>query len=51
MNIEQQLHEINQRNQQRVKDTIEKLGTKYLCHPINRVKKLERKQTTLKGTQ
>lgn len=50
MNIEEQLQQLQKRNEERVKEVIAKLGTKYLCHPANRVKKVERKQSTLKGT-
>ncbi len=49
MNIEQQLLEIRQRNEQRVKGAIEQLGTKYLLHPSNHVKKLKIKKGSLHG--
>jgi len=39
MMSDEQLQELQQRNMQRVKDAIEKLGNKYLCHPDNRVKR------------
>lgn len=47
MNIEQQLMEMRQRNEQRVKDAIEQLGSKYLLHPSNHVKKQDIKKGTL----
>jgi hypothetical protein len=47
MNIEQQLLDIRQRNEQRVKGAIEQLGTKYLLHPSNYVKKVDVKKGTL----
>lgn len=40
MNIEQTLLEIRSRNEERVRDAIAKMGTKYLLHPTNRVKKV-----------
>jgi hypothetical protein len=47
MNIEQLLMEIRQRNEQRVRDAIEQLGSKYLLHPSNYVKKQDVKKGTL----
>jgi hypothetical protein len=40
MNIEQTLLEIRSRNEERLRDAIAKMGTKYLLHPANRVKKV-----------
>ncbi len=37
--LEQELHEIRQRNLERAKQAIAKLGSKYLCHPSNQVKR------------
>jgi hypothetical protein len=48
MNIEQQLNEIRERNNERLKDAINRLGTKYLLHPNNRVKKIKPKKGHLK---
>lgn len=48
MNIEQQLNEIRERNNERLKDAIARLGTKYLLHPVNRVKKIKTKKGYLK---
>lgn len=48
MNIEQQLNEIRERNNERLKAAIERLGTKYLLHPVNRVKKMKVKKGNLK---
>jgi hypothetical protein len=48
MNIEQQLNEIRERNNERLKDAINRLGTKYLLHPNNRVKKIKPKKGQLK---
>jgi hypothetical protein len=50
MNIEQQLQEIQQRNFERAKQAILKLGEKYLCHPSNRVQRKTPKQVLSKGT-
>ena len=47
MNIEQQLMEIRQRNEQRVKGAIEQLGSKYLMHPSNHIKKQDIKKGML----
>jgi hypothetical protein len=44
MNIEQQLNEIRERNNERLKDAINRLGTKYLLHPTNRVKDISNDQ-------
>lgn len=44
MNIEQTLLEIRSRNEERLRDAIIKMGTKYLLHPANRVKKLNLKK-------
>ena len=49
MNIEQQLQETQQRNFERAKQAILKLGKKYLCHPNNRVQRKAPKQVLLKG--
>jgi hypothetical protein len=40
MNIEQTLLEIRSRNEERLRDAIARMGTKYLLHPANRVKKV-----------
>lgn len=50
MSIEQQLQEIQQRNFERAKQAILKLGEKYLCHPNNRVQRKTPKQVLSKGT-
>jgi hypothetical protein len=44
MHIEQTLLEIRSRNEERVRDAIAKMGTKYLLHPANRVKKVTLKK-------
>jgi hypothetical protein len=51
MNIEQQLQEVQQRNFQRAKEAILKLGEKYLCHPTNRIPRKTPKQVLSKGAQ
>lgn len=37
MVTEEELRELNKRNQERVKKMIEQMGRKWLCHPDNRV--------------
>jgi len=36
---EQELKELQERNHQRAQAAIEKLGTRYLCHPANHITK------------
>lgn len=43
-----ELKEIRARNEQRVKEAIEKMGEKWLLHPKNKVKRL-RKKSVLKN--
>lgn len=35
-----QFNELRERNEQRLKEAKEKLGSKYLLHPANRVKRI-----------
>lgn len=44
MSIEQTLLEMRSRNEERVREAIAKMGTKYLLHPANRVKKISDKK-------
>ena len=37
--LEKQLSEVRERNAQRIQEAKERLGTKYLCHPDNHVKR------------
>jgi transposase-like protein len=47
---DQELKELQERNQKRVQETIQKMGTKYLLHPANRItrKKFKRELLRLK---
>ena len=40
--LENQLGEIRERNAQRIQEAKERLGTKYLCHPDNHVKRRDK---------
>ena len=40
--LENQLGEIRERNAQRIQEAKERLGTKYLCHPVNHVKRRDK---------
>jgi mRNA-degrading endonuclease RelE of RelBE toxin-antitoxin system len=44
MFTEEELQALQERNQQRVKQAIEKMGNKWLCHPENSVKKLKKQR-------
>ena len=40
--LEKQLREVQERNAQRIQEAKERLGTKYLCHPDNHVKRRDK---------
>jgi hypothetical protein len=44
MTTDQELIDLRSRNEERLRDAIAKMGTKYLLHPANRVKKLSLKK-------
>ena len=39
VDLEKQLREVQERNAQRIQEAKERLGTMYLCHPDNQVKR------------
>lgn len=41
MITDEELRELSKRNLERAKKMIEKMGSKYLCHPMNRVRRKE----------
>lgn len=41
---EQELKELQARNQERAQQMIQKMGTKYLCHPDNQITKRKFRQ-------
>ena len=42
VDLEKQLSEVRERNAQRIQEAKERLGTKYLCHPDNHVKRCDK---------
>ena len=40
--LEKQLREVQERNDQRIQEAKERLGTKYLCHPDNHIKRRDK---------
>lgn len=42
VDLEKQLREVQERNAQRIQEAKERLGTKYLCHPDNHVKRQQK---------
>lgn len=42
VDLEKQLREVQERNAQRIQEAKERLGTKYLCHPDNHVKRRDK---------
>ncbi len=46
---DEQMKALAERNMQRAKEAIKKMGTKYVCHPANKITKAKWKQTLRKS--